>query len=97
MMRCALRAENSLYRLSPGARQWDESMDSDTLTGLLRAQLGRSILMALVVGSALVLINHGDHLAKEPICHGFVFKTGLSYLVPFLVSMVSAALAHRDA
>lgn len=51
--------------------------------------------MAAVVGTVLVLINHGDHLEHEPVCDGFYLKCGLSYAVPFTVSIVSAMLAGR--
>ncbi len=61
-----------------------------------RRASARAIAIAAVVGSALVLINHGDHLRKEPICRGFYLKVALSYLTPFLVSLVSSALAARD-
>lgn len=52
--------------------------------------------MAAVVGTALVLINHGDHLRMEPVCRRFYLKVALSYLTPFLVSLVSTSLAARD-
>lgn len=52
--------------------------------------------MAAIVGTILVLINHGDHLAQEPICSRFFFKCGLSYLVPFLVSLISVAMSARQ-
>ena len=61
----------------------------------LRENLWRSIAIAAVVGSALIYINHGDHLAREPVCDGFWTKCGLTYLVPFMVSMVSVGLARR--
>lgn len=65
------------------------------LKRLFRANVGRAVLMALIVGTVLVLINHGDHIHEEPVCDHFYAKCGLSYLVPFLVSLVSAMLADR--
>ena len=59
--------------------------------------IGRALFIAVAVGSMLVCINHGDHLAAEPVCPGFYWKLALSYLVPFCVSLVSTALARRDA
>lgn len=56
----------------------------------------RALVLAVVVGSTLVLINHGDHLLSEPICEGFSLKVGLSYVTPFVVSLASTALAERD-
>lgn len=65
------------------------------LEALLAANLTRAIVIAVVVGSILLLINHGDHLEHEPVCDRFFVKAGLSYLVPFLVSIFSAVLAAR--
>jgi hypothetical protein len=62
---------------------------------LLFDNLGRAIVVSLVVGTALVMINHGDHIQKEPICDHFYFKGALCYVVPFLVSLVSAMMAGR--
>lgn len=63
---------------------------------LIRRNLGRALLIAAIVGTALVAINHGDHLLQEPVCDHFFLKCALCYAVPFLVSMVSAVLAaHR--
>lgn len=59
--------------------------------------LTRALGLALIVGTVLVLINHGDHLAREPICPGFFWKLGLSYAVPFTVSLISTLLAQGDA
>ncbi len=56
----------------------------------------RAALIALVVGTGLVLINHGDHIAMEPICPHFYLKATLSYVTPFLVSLFSTLLASRD-
>ena len=62
----------------------------------LRAYVHRAIIMSLLVGSTLVLINHGDHLMEEPLCPHFYIKLALCYLVPFSVSLVSAWLADRS-
>ena len=63
----------------------------------LARTVARATVLAAVVGSVLVIINHGDHLAREPTCPGFYWKLGLSYAVPFTVSFVSTLLAHGDA
>ena len=62
-----------------------------------RAMLARATVIALAVGSILLVINHGDHLCDEPVCPGFFWKLILSYVVPFVVSLASTALALRDA
>jgi hypothetical protein len=58
--------------------------------------LRRAVLIAVVVGTLLVVINHGDHLGDEPLCPHFFAKAALSYVVPFLVSLVTAWSSHRD-
>ncbi|MCG8423843.1 MAG: nitrate/nitrite transporter NrtS [Proteobacteria bacterium] len=62
----------------------------------MRDNLRRSLIIAFAVGTMLVLINHGDHIEKEPICDYFFLKLGLCYCVPFSVSMVSGLLASRQ-
>ena len=54
-----------------------------------------AVMIAAVVGTALIMINHGDHIEKEPACTNFWAKASLCYLVPFLVSMASVWLAVR--
>lgn len=45
----------------------------------------KACLTSVVVGSALLLINHGDTIkAKE---YPALWKVGLTYLVPFLVTI----------
>lgn len=67
----------------------------NSLREQLWANLPRAILIAAVVGSTLVMINHGDHIDREPVCPGFWAKVGLCYVVPFAVSMASVWLAFR--
>lgn len=62
---------------------------------LFRSNLRRALIISGIVGTVLILINHGDHLASEPVCSSFYLKCGLCYLVPFTVSIVSAMLAAR--
>ena len=62
----------------------------------LRTHLRRAVVISLFVGSILVLINHGDHLEREPLCMHFELKALLSYVVPFIVSLVSSALADTQ-
>jgi hypothetical protein len=58
--------------------------------------LRRAALIAVVVGTLLILINHGDHLRDEPVCPHFFAKAALSYIVPFLVSLATAWSSQRD-
>ncbi|RMH42250.1 MAG: hypothetical protein D6689_08755 [Deltaproteobacteria bacterium] len=71
-------------------------MPAPSVLHVLRANLQRAVIISLVVGTALLLINHGDHLALEPICPHFYAKAVCTYVVPFGVSMVSALFAARD-
>jgi hypothetical protein len=62
-----------------------------TLTGLA---LRRSLIVALVVGTALNLINQGPELlaGSWPV----VWKLVLTYLVPFLVASYGSYAAFRS-
>lgn len=57
--------------------------------------LRRSLLTALVVGTLLALINHGDRLLAGELDRGALTKILLSYGVPFAVSSWSAVQALR--
>lgn len=61
----------------------------------LADNLVRALVVAIFVGTILVLVNHGDHIADEPVCDRFYVKCAISYLVPFLVSLGSAVMAGR--
>ena len=61
-----------------------------------RASWNRALLIAALVGTVLVVINHGDHLLRRSLCDHCAAKMSLSYVVPFLVSLFSASLASRD-
>jgi hypothetical protein len=61
----------------------------------LRPHFLRATIVALVVGTMLIMINHGDHLLQEPHCRAFYLKLGLTYLVPFAVSLYSSLAAAR--
>jgi len=46
----------------------------------------RSVKVALIVGSILMLINHGDALLAGNLDRYSIIKILLTYIVPFLVS-----------
>lgn len=54
----------------------------------LRAILLRGVIVALLVGSLLTLINQFEQIAAAGPIN--LWKAGLSYLVPFCVSVFSA-------
>jgi len=55
----------------------------------------RAGTLALAVGTIHFLINHGDHLADEPVCSHCFVKVALSCVTPFVVSLLSSALGAR--
>ncbi|ENK2326064.1 nitrate/nitrite transporter NrtS [Vibrio vulnificus] len=60
--------------------------------------LKRSIKVAVIVGTVLMMINHGDALFVGQVESERVLKILLTYMVPFCVSTqasVSATLAMR--
>ncbi|TXR54385.1 nitrate/nitrite transporter NrtS [Reinekea thalattae] len=54
-----------------------------------------AIRVALIVGSALALINHGDKLVTGTLTVPAILKMLLTYLVPYSVSTWSAVKAIR--
>ncbi len=57
--------------------------------------LRRSLRIALVVGTVLALINHGDQLLQGQATAGTGLKMLLTYAVPFTVATWSAILNGR--
>ena len=51
-----------------------------------RRMLRRSVLIAIVVGSILILINQGPDLFKGDFSLNLAWKIPLTYLVPFCVA-----------
>jgi hypothetical protein len=60
-----------------------------------RPMLRRSVRIALVVGTLLALINHGDHLIRVEVTAGIGLKILLTYMVPFAVATWSALVNSR--
>jgi len=57
----------------------------------------RALLYAVVVGSLLIGINHGDAILAGEISAGRWVKMGLTVLVPYAVSTLSSVSATRAA
>ena len=53
----------------------------------------KAFLTSVVVGSTLLLINHGDTLKSQE--YPALWKVGLTYLVPFLVT-IWGSLSFKD-
>ena len=56
----------------------------------------RAIGLAVVVGSLLIAINHGDAILAGDVSAGRWLKMGLTVLVPYTVSTVSSVMAMRE-
>jgi len=52
---------------------------------LRKGIIRRALLTSLVVGSVLLLINHGDTVKAQE--YPALWKVGLTYLVPFVVTI----------
>lgn len=59
--------------------------------------LKRSVKVALVVGTILMAINHGDALLMGEVEPARIGKILLTYLVPFCVSTQASVLATLNA
>ncbi len=55
----------------------------------------RALGFAVVVGSVLIAINHGDAILAGDVSSGRWLKMGLTALVPYTVSTLSSVMAMR--
>lgn len=53
----------------------------------------RAIVLALIVGTLLILINHGTCILKSHFSFTCAWQSALTFLVPYGVSTVSSVLA----
>ena len=60
------------------------------------AVLKRGCLYAVVVGSVLIGINHGDALLRGDVTPNRILKMILTVVVPFVVSTTSSVAAIRS-
>jgi len=58
--------------------------------------LRRGLLYAIIVGSVLVGINHGDAILRGDVDGRRLLRIALTILVPYLVSTFSSAGAIRE-
>jgi hypothetical protein len=58
--------------------------------------IGKSLKIALLVGTILMLINHGEALLNNQMDIQRGIKIALSYCVPFCVSLYSAVSSARE-
>lgn len=57
----------------------------------------RGLLYAVIVGSVLIAINHGDALLRGDLDRQRLLRMGLTVMVPYLVSTFSSVGALRQA
>ena len=57
----------------------------------------RGLMYAVIVGTVLITINHGDALLRGEVGSGRLLKMGLTVLVPYVVSTLSSVGALRSA
>ena len=55
----------------------------------------RALMYAVIVGTILIAINHGDALLRGELDETRVWKMGLTVLVPYAVSTLSSVSALR--
>jgi type VI protein secretion system component VasK len=55
----------------------------------------RATIVALVVGTILVIINHGDAIARGDLSVGRLLRIALTMMVPYCVSTYSSVSALR--
>lgn len=58
--------------------------------GCQRPVVVRGLKFAVVVGTILIAINHGDAILRADVGLGNFIKMGLTVVVPFVVSVVSS-------
>ncbi|MBM75416.1 MAG: hypothetical protein CMK59_08435 [Proteobacteria bacterium] len=61
-----------------------------------RSIIKRGLGFSIIVGSILVIINHGDRLNSDDIAQIPIYKVLLTYLVPYVVSSLSSIQAHLN-
>jgi hypothetical protein len=62
-----------------------------------RAAIRRSLIIAVVVGSTIMVLNHGDVIFSGAVTERVLLKILLTPCVPFCVSLYGAYLAYRSA
>ncbi|MEM9532755.1 MAG: nitrate/nitrite transporter NrtS [Pseudomonadota bacterium] len=72
-------------------------MESWLTTAGRRDIVVRSLRVALVVGTVLVIINQGGVIAAGEATAGTWVRSALTYLVPYLVSTHASVSAVRSA
>lgn len=72
------------------------SMRAWLLLATDRSTVRRALGVAAVVGSVLIVINHGDAILHGDLSPGRLLRMALTVLVPYCVSTYSSVGARRD-
>ena len=56
----------------------------------------RGLKFAVVVGTVLIGINHGDAILSGSLSRGSYLKMGLTFIVPYVVSVFSSVSAMAE-
>ncbi|MBI5154114.1 nitrate/nitrite transporter NrtS [Candidatus Poribacteria bacterium] len=70
-------------------------MTAPLAAALSKPVVRRSLRVAGVVGSILLLVNHGDAILARDVSIGRVVRILLTYLVPYGVSTYSSVMTMR--
>lgn len=62
-----------------------------------RSVVRRGLMYAVIVGTVLITINHGDAILRGDVGTGRLLKMGLTVMVPYIVSTLSSVGALRSA
>lgn len=62
-----------------------------------RSVIRRGLKYGICVGTLLIVINHGDALARRDVTLARLLRMALTMTVPYLVSTASSVAALRDA
>ncbi|MBI3767241.1 MAG: hypothetical protein HY271_01975 [Deltaproteobacteria bacterium] len=60
-----------------------------------RDTVGRACVVASIVAPILLVVNHADLVLTAPLSWGVARRLAANFVVPYLVSSVSSALAAR--
>jgi hypothetical protein len=76
--------------------KWDSIRMSDWARMAFQSSVvRRGLLYAVVVGSVLIGINHGDAILRGDVGGGRLLRIALTVLVPYIVSTSSSVAAIR--
>ena len=85
----------SYYANQPREAEYHYAMEWLRLA-MTRSVVRRASAVALVVGTILIAINHGEALLRGDLSLGRVLKMVMTMMVPYCVSTYSSVCAMRE-